>query len=63
MLDAMIRTRKIPGSYSDGEIAQIELDARKAGIDPPAYVRKRLRLPQVERGRPATKSNSSNGKK
>lgn len=50
-----IRTRKLPGSYSDDEIAQVEADAQAMGLSPAVYVRGILGLPQVEIGRPRLK--------
>lgn len=58
----VIRTRKLPGSYSDEEIAKVEQDAKAAGLEPRVYVRKRLRLPQVRPGAPMGNKNAKGNK-
>lgn len=55
----MIRTRKLPGSYSDEEISKIEEDAKKLNLQPSDYVRKKLKLPLVGMGAPKGNKNAT----
>lgn len=48
----MIRTRKLPGSYSDAEITKVETDAAAAKKKPQDHVRDRLGLVRVGMGNP-----------
>jgi hypothetical protein len=59
----MKRNRKLPGSYSDEEMVQVEEQARRARLEPAVYMRVLLKLAPVQIGRPPKRQRDRNGAK
>lgn len=59
----MKRNRKLPGSYSDEEMMQVEEQARRARLEPAVYMRVLLKLAPVQIGRPPKGQRDRNGAK
>jgi hypothetical protein len=52
------RTNNYPGKISDDELDEIRKAAEAANLSPAAYIRKRLKLPEVKMGAPAGNRNA-----